>query len=70
MRGIAQARRLCPVCPVGQKSNEMPELECGQAGLRTSQQFALNNGCLIRTAARLADQSIGPTRPAAYLNGD
>src|ERR1700730_6886723 len=48
----------------------MPKPECGQAGLRTSQHCALNNGCLIRTAARLADQGAGPARPAAYSNGD
>jgi hypothetical protein len=70
MRCIAQARRLCPVCLVGRKSNEMPELECGQAGLRTGQHFALNNGCLIRMAARLADQGVGLAGPAAYSNGD
>jgi hypothetical protein len=67
MRGIAQARRLCLACLVGRKSNEMLELECGQAGLHASQHFALNNGCPIRTAARLADQGAGPCRTSCIL---
>jgi hypothetical protein len=70
MRGIAQARRLCLVCLVGRKSNEMPELECGQTGLRTSQHLALSSGCLIRTAARLVGQGVGLAGLAAYSNGD
>jgi hypothetical protein len=48
----------------------MPELECVQAGLRTSQHFALNNMCLVRTAAGLADQGVGLAGSAAYSNDD
>ena len=45
----------------------MQELEYGQAGLHTSQHFVVNNGRLIRTAARLADRGAESCRASCML---